>query len=106
MTRFQDGPAKGQTLMLNRAPRFLRVVEKGGKFDALDQLDDKPEAGEKIYAYEIVGEPGSIHINRGGGRGGFYTMGEYKLVAEQPTDAQMRTLQAWRGWCEKTAGVV
>ena len=38
MTTFQDGPAKGMTLMLKRTPVYLRVVCSLGKVDALDQL--------------------------------------------------------------------
>ena len=100
MTTFQDGPAKGQTLMLRRAARFLRVVEQGGKFDALDQISDKPQPLEKIYAYEIVGTAGMCHIRRTGGCG-FYAMANYKLVEPQPSDAEMRETKAWHDWCER-----
>ncbi len=46
-----------------------------------------------------------MHINRGGGRGGFYTHADYKLVEPQPTDAQMRTTEAWRRWTLERAGL-
>jgi hypothetical protein len=63
MTTFEDGPAKGQTLMLQRAPLFLRVViDPSGKVDALDQLTDKPASNEKIFAYVLTAEPGRFHI--------------------------------------------
>jgi hypothetical protein len=100
MTTFQDGPAKGKTLMLRRAPRFLRVVEKNGKFDALDQLDDKPEPGENLFAYEITGRPGMMHIHKRGG-GGWYPIANYRFIEPQPTDAEMRTIEAWHSWCMK-----
>lgn len=101
MTTFQDGPAKGQRLMLRRAAHYLRVVESGGKFDALDQPDDQPEAGERLFAYEIVGEPSMCHIRASGGRGGSYPIATYRLVADQPADADMRTTQAWHSWCAR-----
>jgi hypothetical protein len=99
MTNFLSGPAKGQHLYLKRAPRFLRVTEDGGKFDALDQLEDYPKVTERLFAYEIVGMPGSCHINRSGGRGGFYTVATYKMVEPQPTDVQMRVEADWKKWC-------
>ncbi len=99
MTHFIDGPAAGQTLMLKRAPLYLRVVEKNGAWDALDQLEDTPDPAEKIYAYERVGKPGQVHINQGSGRGGWFTMAEYSLVADQPGDVVMRDPESWRKWC-------
>jgi len=99
MATFKDGPAQGQKLMLKRAPIFLRVVEKDGKFDALDQLSDRPEPGEKIYAYKIIGEPTAVHLYFGGGRGGWYAMAEYGFCKTQPTDSEMRTNEGWRKWC-------
>ncbi len=102
MTHFEDGPAKGQTLMLKRAPQFLRVVEANGKWDALDQLDDKPEPQEKIYAYKRVGKPGMIHINMGRkNHGGFFPMAEYRFCSEQPPDCGMRDKERWQWWCRK-----
>lgn len=100
MTSFDNGPAKGQRLMLKRAPLFLRVVEAGGKFDALDQLADEPEAGERLFAYRRVGEVGMCHIHRKGG-GGWFTIANYALVAQQPDDATMRDTTAWRAWCHQ-----
>ena len=99
MTFFEDGPAKGQNLMLKRAPRFLRIVEACGKWDALDQLDDKPEPREKIFAYERSGERGTVHINQGSGRGGWYTIAAYRVLADQPDDTVMRNNERWRQWC-------
>lgn len=82
-------------MMLKRSPLFLRVTERDGKLDALDQLDDKPHESETIYAYERVGEAYACHINATKG-GGFYSMADYKFVVPQPTDKEMRTLDAWR----------
>lgn len=101
MTTFEDGPAKGQRLMLKRAAHFLRVVEANGKWDALDQPTDTPQPGEKLFAYEITGKPGMVHLNCGGGRGGSYPIATYRFLKEQPSDAEMRDAQAWGRWCEQ-----
>lgn len=100
MTKFIDGPAQGQTLLLKRGPRFLRVVEQDGKWDALDQLEDEPEPGESIHVYEAHGPIGSCHLNISGGRGGWFIIGEYRHLPEQPTEEQKRVTRAWREWCE------
>jgi hypothetical protein len=99
MTTFQDGPAKGKTLMLKRTPIFLRVVIDGMKVDALDQLEDTPLPREKLVAYVAARDLGAIHLNAKGGRGGFYRRAEYKLVPIQPTDGEMRDPESWSRWC-------
>ena len=99
MTTFEDGPAKGQHLMLQRAPRFLRVVEAHGKWDALDLPTDTPNPEEKLYAYQVGSYLGMCHLNRGRGRGGFYPIASYRYVNAQPADGEMRTSEAWARWC-------
>jgi hypothetical protein len=99
MITFDDGPAKGQALMLHWMPRFLRVTQAGEKFDALEQPDDEPRRHETLFAYEITEQQGSCHIRASGGRGGFYPIGHYHLVTPQPSDAEMRTSKAWHQWC-------
>jgi hypothetical protein len=100
MTTFQDGPAKGQTLLLRRAPYFLRVtVDATGKWDGLDQPDDNPMPAEMIHAYHLVREPGMCHIRATGGRGGFYPIAEYQMVTTQPELRDMETTDRWRAWC-------
>lgn len=101
MTRFQDGPAKGQALMLKRAVKFLRVVCEYGKWDALDQPDDKPKQLEAVFAYQIAEFRGMSHVNCGRGKGsGFYPIVDYKFCPVQPTDQQMRDDAAWDAWCK------
>lgn len=99
MTRFEDGPAKGQVLMLKRAPYFLRVTEADGKWDALDQLDDEPSLSERLFAYELMGKPGVVFMRPGG----TYPAALYRFVERQPTDLQMRDGRAWALWVEGTA---
>lgn len=108
MTSFQDGPAEGKTLMLRRAPFFLRVTVGPGadqtehfpRIDALDQLDDVPTATEQLFCYRLTAKPNSCHIRASKGRGGFFAIGNYVLVDPQPTDTQMRDRAAWQAWVE------
>jgi len=78
MTTFLDGPAKGQRLMLKHSPKNLRVVEKGGKWDALDLPSDVPSPGETVHHYRLRTIKGTAHVNAGPGRSGFYPIAEYK----------------------------
>lgn len=108
MIRFTNGPAAGTTLMLRRAPQFLRVVRgPDGKIDALDQLDDRPALDETITVYRLLEGGGMIHLNmrdkKGKHCGGFYAMATYELVEPQPADADVRSTAAWRGWAESRA---
>ena len=98
MTTFTDGPAKGQHLMLKRAPYFLRVTLLNAKWDALDQLTDQPEPLEKLFAYELVGGVGRIHIYAPPRGSGWFVIAEYRLITPQPDDADMRTTERWHAW--------
>lgn len=107
MIRFDDGPAKGQVLMLKRVARFLRVTEEAGVWDGLDQLEDTPRPGEKLYTYEVYGEIGSAFVDFSGKSkkaSGLYPVANYRFVKEQPTDATMRDPAAWTEWCHKQVG--
>lgn len=101
MTTILDGPAKGQTLMLKRAPKYLRVVRDdkhslSPKWDALDQIGDTPMGGETCFAYLLQGKPGVIHLNMGRGKGGFYPVAEYALCETQPTEEEFRSTALWQ----------
>lgn len=98
MTRFQDGPAKGQVLMLKRAAIFIRVTEADGKFDALDQPEDQPYPGEKLYAYTLVSRPIFAFID-GPKYRGRYVIAEYRYCDPQPVDDIMRSNLHWDHWC-------
>jgi len=100
MTKFFNGPAAGQTLMLHRTPIFLRVCEKGGKFDALDQLTDTPEPGETLTVYRVVERTGIVHLNIRGGKGGFFPIAGYQVCEEQPDQTVMRDTRLWQNWCK------
>lgn len=105
MTSFTNGPAMGQTLMLKRGPKYLRVVhdKATNKWDALDQIEDTPSVHEIVYAYEMVGEPGQIHLNCGRkGGSGWYVMAEYRLCDTQPENHEKRDTALWQAWCRKT----
>lgn len=108
MIRLTDGPAAGVQLHLNRTPILLRVVEgPGGKFDALDQLDDVPADDEKIYVYRITAPPGvaflDYHDKAGRRCGKRLLTATYAALPDQPEDAQVRTTAAWQAWCEAWA---
>lgn len=104
MIRFKDGPAAGQTLVLNRAPFLLRVVQQGKEFDALDLLEDEPTSEERIHAYVLIEGPLCAHLKLAKpARSGFYLLATYAAVPAQPRDKDMRTAAVWRAWCEANA---
>lgn len=100
MTKFLNGPAANQCLMLKRSPVLLRVVESRGTWDALDQLKDEPSRDEKIYAYTLTEHHGMAFVDGRKFRGCF-AMASYKFVNPQPTDAEMRDTSLWHAWCVK-----
>src|SRR5207253_760428 len=96
--RFLDGPASGQSLLLRRAPLYVRVVRTAaGKWDALDQLGDEPAFCEAVFAYRRTGRPGWVHICGGKARGRFQT-GDYRFVLAQPDEDTLRDQSRWRQW--------
>lgn len=99
---FKGGPADGQTLSLQRAPRLLRVtLRKVGdrtNFDALDQPHDSPFNDEEIVAYVREGEFYRMHVKFVKGSG-WQTVATYVLADPQPTTQQMRVLEEWQRWC-------
>lgn len=104
MTQFTDGPAAGVALALRRAPRFLRVVRgRKGEWDALDLLNDTPEAGEVLTAYRLKSHDGGYfldwHDKSGRRRGGCFQNATYEVCPEQPDEATMRETESWRNWC-------
>jgi hypothetical protein len=99
MSRFLDGPAAGVSLLIKRAPALLRAVQKpDGSWDALDQFTDRPERNERIVVYRRVTEPATVHINRGRHGCGWQQMADYRVLAEQPADADVRQTSAWQAW--------
>ncbi len=110
MTTFLDGPAKGQSLMLQRAPHFLRVVYDssvtGGKWDALDQLDDRPKAEETVLVYAMEGEPTWMHVRRDRKHGGsgIFRGSTYRFVDPQPSQDVLCSTSLWRAWVAEQVG--
>ena len=98
---FRDGPAAGATLMLKRAPVFIRVaIQQNGGVDALDQLTDEPEPGETLHAYRRITKPSPFHIRCGrGSRSGWYVMADYVVCEDQPEAETMADTDRWRDWC-------
>ncbi len=111
MIEFIDGPAKGLKLEIRRTPILLRLVHSKDGWDALDQLDDKPEHDETIYVYEVIGNVGAAFVDytdkTGKRRGKQIRCGNYRLYPdEQPPDAMMRTKEAWDRWCASVEATV
>ena len=98
MTKFIDGPAAGQTIPIHRAPLLLRVVRDGQTWDALDQLDDKAKPTEEIFVYIADERPRPVHIRAEKGSG-WYWIGNYRLLSEQPADEILRDNTRWAEWC-------
>jgi hypothetical protein len=77
------------------------------EWDALDQIDDAPTVDEKLYAYQICGPIGTIFLDgkdKSGKRiGRSEIMATYRLVGNQPTDAEMRSTFGWKKWCKEEA---
>lgn len=96
--------------MLKRTPVFLRVVDSGGRWDALDQPGGEPMVNEVVHAYQLAEAKGSMHLNardKDGKRcGGFYPLASYKVCEEQPTKAEMINTQAWQDWCHGHVNLV
>ena len=99
MTKFTDGAAAGKVLALRRSPLYLRVVRNSkGEIDALDQLDDQPGKNEEVFVYARTEFQGHVHICRSRGRGGYYAMAAYQLVACQPDQEILRDQEKWQTW--------
>ena len=97
MTTFLDGPAQGEALQLKRTPVYLRVVQNGPVFDALDQLGDEPEETELIYVYQITGPVQAWTLTPQGR----IPVATYRHVQPQPHDQQVRLTHCWRAWTER-----
>lgn len=96
-----DGPAEGRTFAARRAPVLLRLVVDGaGKWDCLDALLDEPRDGEDVHVYRLVeGTGGVVYVRPGG----CYAHGDYRHVADAPSEGLRETL-AWRRWAMEQPG--
>lgn len=105
MSSFIGGPAAGVSLTLGRSPYFIRAVKDAqGKWDALDQLDDKPSPREEIHVYRIEGEPITAHVDgrdpvTGKRFGKWMSIATYTYYPAQPPDKTARNQEAWQRWC-------
>ena len=105
MSKFLNGPAADTHLSLGRSPYFLRVVRTpGGKWDALDQLEDEPAPDEEIHVYRLDSTPMTAHVDgrnpiTGKRFGRWMSIADYVLHGEQPDDHTARNKVAWQAWC-------
>lgn len=96
MLQLVDGPCKG-TYLVKRAPLFLRaVLNKEGKADVLDQIEDTPEKSEGVYVYQLEGNAGWVHLH-GTKVHGFYAMGTYHHLSDVDGES-LRDNAAWQAW--------
>lgn len=94
-------------LSLKRIPTYLRFTCKGfsscsRNWDALDQIDDRPETGETIIVGRI-GKKGSMHLDRtvnGRRVGEWYQTADYDPVADQPPQEVLRDNTKWAEWAK------
>jgi len=102
MVIFLDGPAKGKSLALRRAPVFLRaVIDQDGTVDALDLLEDEPKPTETVHVYRRVAGTVSSAIVCSRGRGCRSMAGaDYRLHDPQPPDASARHNGLWAEWAK------
>jgi len=101
VTRFLDGAAAGERLMLRRAPLYLRVVRNAkGEWDALDQLTDRPKRDETIHVYRREGAAFPVHLNSGRLGCGWYHGSTYRALDPEatPIQAVLRDTARWRAW--------
>jgi hypothetical protein len=104
MLTLKDGPCEG-TYMCKRAPLYLRaVINADGKTDVLDLIEDTPQLDEKIYIYEREGDVGSVHLNYGGGRGGFYAFATYHHLPDVIGE-NARDNKTWQKWATERGRV-
>lgn len=68
------------------------------KWDALNELKDRPAPQEELHCYTIAEMRGMVFVD-GTNIHGCYAMATYKLMVPQPTDAQMRDDSEWHNWC-------
>lgn len=101
MIQFHDGPAKGTTLWLSRAPLLLRVVvdQFDGKVDALDQPDDEPQLTELVHVYRRVRYDGAMFVCGRGSGSGKYHHATYAHLPDVDGE-QLRDRDAWVTWAK------
>ena len=113
MTRFLDGPCRNAILHLQRSPVMLRVVVKfvdqKPSYDALDQLDDTVEPGEKVYLYKMVSNDGWVHFDgrdpKTGRRvGRTEPINSYSYFPDQPTQEVLKDNKQYHQWCDENEG--
>jgi hypothetical protein len=89
------------SLLLRRAPLFLRVVRDSRTlgWDALDQLADVPQPDEQLFIYRRVSDVGRIHVDRARRHGGsiWAAVATYEYVKDADVDA--RDTRKWQTWC-------
>lgn len=100
---FRLGSPK-KTLLLSRAPLFLRFVVQGTGWrtiDALDQPDDTPAENEHVIGAMREGPIGLVHYDgcRNGKRfSGWEQCATYMPIVDVEKNV-LRDNEKWRAWC-------
>lgn len=95
--RLLDGPVEGE-FMVGRCPQFVRaVLGPRGKKDVLDQLEDEPASGERVFVYAKTLDSHDGHMCVRGF--GCFQMGDYRYLSHVDGE-QLRETAAWRAWAE------
>lgn len=97
MIELKGGPCEG-SYMVKRAPVYLRAVVDGeGKKDVLDLVEDTAKDEEQLFIYKLEGEAGVVHLNFGGGKGGWYALGTYHYLPDIEGEP-LRNNSEWQKW--------
>lgn len=107
MFSFKKGPADNRMLLLNRAPKFLRVTWDGKEFDGLDGIEQDPKPGAQISVYERIGKPGQVLMDfpewakkkNSTLKSQHLMTAEYLFYPIQPDDSTCRIWESWKRWC-------
>jgi hypothetical protein len=80
---------------------FLRAVQNGkGENDLLDQVNDLPAKDEKVFVYQMEGNPGTIHIHGEKGIQGWWALARYRYLPAIDGE-KFRENTIWQEWALK-----
>lgn len=97
----------GAPLALHRTPLYLRFVVIASRcgrlqWDALDLLDDEPDAKEQVIAAQRRSMD-TVHIDRtikGRRVGTWHHSAWYQVCDPQPPEDVKRDRERWQAWCQ------
>jgi len=105
MMNFVDGPAACTVLRMRRTPLLLRVVRNKlvrndeNVWDCLNELEDVARPHEEIFVYILVDKPSPVLSMRPRSGSGWYWIGSYRFLEQQPAEEILRDNAKWSAWC-------